>query len=226
MMVPEARSRKVPAMQRNKALTCLASLLTLALGSGSAQALTATPSFTISAANFTMPSSGNGSIPFTLTSVNGYTGTVNVTGTLPNTPAGIRVPNLDLGGPVSPGFVLTANATVAGVIGITASAPAVSRLNLPEHGGSAGWELAGVFILGVGLRRRKARWPMRLLLTAGMLIGLTGIGACGGSPVTLTPGTYPYTLTAYNNSLTASTTVMMTVPPGIVVIQMTGPGPI
>jgi hypothetical protein len=53
-----------------------------------------------------------------------------------------------------------------------------------------------------------------------MPVGLTGIVACGSSPKTLTPGTYTYTLTASeqnNTSLSASTTVNVTVPPGIVV---------
>ncbi len=219
-------------MQRNKALTCLASLLTLALGSGSAQALTATPSFTISAANFTMPSSGGGNIPITLTSVNGYVGTVVVICTPPSEPAGVILPYCDLPGPVASTYVLTANATMKEGIGISSIPPlppSAAMLNLAGHGSETGWVLAGVFMLGVGLRRRKARWPMRLLLTAGMLIGLTGIGACGGSTslishATLTPGTYTYTLNAHdqvNPSLSATATATVTIPAGIqkIVVQ-------
>jgi hypothetical protein len=61
-------------MKRNKILACVASLVAVTLFWGGAQALAAAPGFTISATNITMPSSGNGSIPITLTSVNGFAG--------------------------------------------------------------------------------------------------------------------------------------------------------
>jgi hypothetical protein len=85
-------------------------------------------------------------------------------------------------------------------------------------------------MLGLGLKRKRSRQSARLLLAVGMLIGLTGIGACSG-PETLTPGTYTYTLNASsyvqnNTSLSASTTVTVTVPPGIVVVPTTGPVPL
>jgi hypothetical protein len=62
---------------------------------------------------------------------------------------------------------------------------------------------------------------------AALLVVLTGLSACGG-PTTLTPGTYTYTLTATSlqeaspttplgSEVSASTTVVVTVPPGIVV---------
>jgi hypothetical protein len=81
------------------------------------------------------------------------------------------------------------------------------------------WSLAGAFLLGLGLIRRRAH-ATRLLLALCMLIAMTGLAACGGPP-TLTPGTYTYTLTAFTtdtttSSLSASTTVVVTVPPGIV----------
>ncbi|MHB8304072.1 MAG: hypothetical protein ACYDC6_14830, partial [Acidobacteriaceae bacterium] len=200
------------------------SLLTLGFGFGSAQAFAATPSFTISASNITMPFSGTGSIPFTLTSVNGFAGTVHVTCTAPNPPAGVRVPAVSEGGPVTPPYVLTANATAKGVIVILASppVPTPARLNHPRPGEGASWALAGALMLGLGLRSRRAHRFTRLLLAVGMLIGLMGISACGSSPETLTPGSYTYTLNANaydqnNTSLSASTTVNVTVPPGIVV---------
>ena len=52
----------------------------------------APPSFTISATNVTLPSSGDGSIPFVLTSVDGYVGTVAVSCPEVNAPAGARIP--------------------------------------------------------------------------------------------------------------------------------------
>lgn len=210
-------------MTRNKALTCLLVLPAFASGFCSAQPPAATPSFTISASNITMPSSGTSSIPFTLTSVNGFAGSIAIGVTPPNPPAGTRLPYLEIGGPVM-SYPLTANATVTGTIGTLSAIPVPLpvKLNLPKptrHGERAIWSLAGAFMLGLGLRRSRAR-ATRLLLALCMLIALTGIGACGGPP-TLTPGTYTYTLSASTisasePSLSASTTVTVTVPPGIV----------
>ena len=72
---------------------------------------------------------------------------------------------------------------------------------------------------------------MRLMLAVGALIGLTGMSACGNGVETLTPGLYTYTLTANpsaqsNPPLSVSTTVNVTVPPGIIVQPTIGPGPI
>ncbi|MGH9616195.1 MAG: hypothetical protein ACRD28_05575 [Acidobacteriaceae bacterium] len=81
-----------------------------------------------------------------------------------------------------------------------------------------GLMLAGALFLGLGLRRRRTRWPSLLLLAVVMLVGMMGIVACGSGVQTLTPGTYAYTLTANaqnSPSLSASTTVNVTVPAGI-----------
>jgi len=208
-------------MKGNTVLICLLCFLAFAVGPGGAQASAPTPSFTISATNITMPSSGNGSIPITLTSVNGFAGTVVVGCMSPNPPAGVRKPYCDLPGPVASTYVLTANAKVTESIGISASAPlppAAGRYP-PGAGADASLALAGGLMLGFGLRRRRARWPALLFLALAMLIGTTGIGACGSGPETLTPGTYTYTLNASAQNyptLSASTTVNVTVPPGIV----------
>ncbi len=170
-----------------------------------------------------MPSSGTVSIPFTLTSVNGFTGSLAVSITPPTPPVGTKLPYLDIGGPVI-GYLLTANATVKASIGalLAIPKPVPVKLNLPNrpaHGEAVRWELAGVLMLGLGSLRKSAR-TTRLLLALCMLIALTGISACGGPP-TLTPGTYTYTLTATEInptllSLSATTTVNVTIPPGIV----------
>jgi hypothetical protein len=216
-------------MTRNKALTFLVVLLALASSLCEAQPAAPAPSFTISATNVTMPSSGIVSIPFTLTSVNGFTGSLTVGITPPTVPVGTRLPYLDIGGPVI-GHPLAANATVTGSIGVLAAipVPVPVKLNLPNRPGrgeAVRWELAGVLMLGLGsLRKRslrkRARQSTRLLLALCMLIALTGISACGGPP-TLTPGTYTYILTATAISASvlspsASTTVSVTIPPGIV----------
>lgn len=214
-------------MPSNKALTRLVILLALAPGLSRAQAPAPTPSFTISASNSTMPSNGDGGIPITLTSVDGFAGTVVVGCSQPNTPASVIAPVCDYPGPVTSTYVLNANTTLNEVIGVSPpiNTNPTARLNLPTHGTGHGeraiWSLAGVLMLGLGLRRRRARPSTRLLLAIGTLIGLTGISACGG-PETLTPGTYTYTLTANdpydtNNPLSVSTTATVTVPPGIVI---------
>ncbi len=210
-------------MTRNKVLTCLAVLLALVSNLCEAQPSAPTPSFTISATNVTMPSSGTVSIPFTLTSVNGFTGSLIVGITPPTPPVGTRLPYLDIGGPARD-YPLAANATVTASIGVLAAIPepVPVKLNLPNrpaYGEAVRWELAGVLLLGLGSLRKRAR-AMRLLLALCMLVALTGISACGGPP-TLTPGTYTYTLTATKInpavlSPSATTTVNVTIPPGIV----------
>lgn len=212
-------------MKRYAALVCLVSLIVFASVSGRAQM--PTPSFTLAAGNITMPSSGNGLIPFTLTSVNGFVGSVHVGCTTPDAPAGVTEPVCD-GEPVSPPTVLAANATATGVVGLCACkyiAPtASSRLNRSGPGAGASWALAGALMLGFGLQRKRAHRYGRLLLAVGMLIGLAGVSACGGGVLTLTPGTYTYTISATeanNPSSSVTTKATVTVPRGIVV--QTGP---
>jgi hypothetical protein len=217
-------------MTRNKALTCLTVLLTLAFGLCRAHALAPAPSFTLSASNITM-SSNNTSIPITLTSVNGFTGSVGLTCTPPNPPSGVKEPSCG-GGPYQP-TVLTANATVTGGLAIYAIKPlptsSATSSNLPGHGRRTTWTLAGALMLGLGALRKKSQLSKHLLLVVGMFVGLAVINACGG-PETLTPGTYSYTLTAAatpgasNPTFSTTTTATVTIPAGIIVLP--GPGPI
>jgi hypothetical protein len=207
---------------RNKVLTCLAFLLALPPALCHALPPAPAPTFTITASNITMPSNGIGSIAFTLTSVNGFTGQVAVDCTPPTVAADVRLPYINLGGPVHT-YTLTANGTTSGSIGILALKPALVpvRLNLPARPASGQkviWSLAGILLLGLGLHRRKA-WPTRLSLAICLLITLTSLSACSSGP-TLTPGTYTYTLNATQvnvdpPALTATTTLTVTVPPGI-----------
>jgi hypothetical protein len=61
----------------------------------------------------------------------------------------------------------------------------------------------------------------QVLFGFALLVGLTAIGGCGGSQKTLTPGSYTYMLTATeqgsSSPITATATLTVTVPPGIVV---------
>jgi hypothetical protein len=212
-------------MTRNKALSCLVVLSTLASTACAAQAPVPAPTFKITASNVTMPSSGTVAIPFTLTSVNGFVGSVAVQCEGPTEPAGVRAPVCEDFGPVR-AFPLTANGTTTGSFEVVAIppkvVPVVSGVNPLRHGQGASWALAGILMLGFGLKRRRTRRFARVLLAIGA-IGLTGMGISGcGGPPTLTPGVYTFTLDAnsisdtLNVSLSASTTATVTVPAGIV----------
>jgi len=169
-----------------------------------------------------MPSSGFGSIPFTLTSVGGFSGTVTMFCVPPNEPTTVTLPICNVGGPVVV-VVLDANQTVNGNWKLLASLPVPDpvKFNLHRHRSGLGLALAGVVMLGFGVGRRRDSRVGRVLLGFGLLFGLTVIGACGGSQKTLTPGNYTYTLTATeqgsSSPITASATLTVTVPPGIVV---------
>jgi len=216
------RSKRLTVI-RNKALACFAVLLALAPSLCNAQ--TSAGTYTVAASNVTMPSSGTTSIPFTLTSVNGFVGNLDVGVTAPTVPPGVKLPYLEIGGPVHL-YPLTANGTLAASIGVLSAVPVPIpvKFNLPQHPSSSHstvWSLAGIGILFLGLRRRRAAAPVLLALV--LLLGLTTFTACGGPP-TLTPGTYTYTLTAsqvgnsqnMGTASSVSTTFTLTVPPGIV----------
>jgi hypothetical protein len=212
-------------MTRNKAVSCLVVLSTLAFAACAAQVPLPAPSFKISASNVTMPSSGMVSIPFTLTSVNGFVGSVAVQCVGPTEPAGVKAPFCEDFGPVR-AYPLTADGTTTGSFEVVAIppkvVPVVSGVNPLRHGRGASWALAGILMLGLGLQGRRTRRFARVLLAIGG-IGLTGMGISGcGGPPTLTPGAYTFTLNAnsvsdtLSLSLSASTTATVTVPAGIV----------
>lgn len=223
-------------MQERRALALLAASIAFISGIGSGHAQGATPSFTITASNVTMPSSGTGSIAFTLTSVNGWAGNVVVGCGPTNPPTGAIVPDCEYAGgaaePAQPPISLAANGTATGsaslVAEITPCNPCPANLPIrprhqgtPSHGRPVSLALAGALLLALGFRRRAARWLTLTLMMVAMLGGLAGIGACGSSGKTLTAGIYAYTLTATgtqtttNAQLTETTTANVTVPAGI-----------
>jgi hypothetical protein len=215
-------------MRTRSLLVLLGSFLTVIAGLGRAHAQGATPSFTISASNATMPASGAGAIPFTLSSVNGFAGAVYVTCGPANPPTGSILPqcNYTGGGPAAPPHTLTANETVTGSLNLVAYIPPCSnpcpvKLDLqphPHHRGAVNLALAGALLLGVGFRRRTRRLRLALLIV-GILAGLAGIACGAGNSNTLTPGTFAYTVSAAQAGplpiLAVSTTVNVTVPAGI-----------
>jgi len=215
----QATPGKVSAMQKPRVSILLGLLLVLnALVSGST-ALAATPDFTITATNVTMSSaasSGQGSSSFTLTSVNGYTGSVRVACSYPDLPAGVQGPYCG-GGPAAPTLALNANQVVKGTIGFFFCSGMNCPVSLPRRRGGGlaqGLALAGGLLLGLGFCRKAARRLVLSLLAVGALAGLAGISACGASNNAMTPGTYAYTITATDTSTDAAvaTSINVTVP--------------
>jgi hypothetical protein len=174
-------------------------VLGLAAVLDSSPAHAATPSFTISATSVTMPSSGDGSIPFVLTSVDGYAGTVAVQCPEVNAPPRAKIPNCG-GGPLI-AFDLTANKTVDGSLVLTPYGVPVPLA-------------AGALLLGLALRRRRTiGWPTLALVVAGTLASLGGVTGCGTGNSSMTPGTYTYTIMATDTktNVAVSTTANVTV---------------
>jgi hypothetical protein len=205
---------------RNKALVCLAVLsavVSTAFAAGPAPA----PSFTISASNVTMASNGIATVPLTLTSVNGFVGAVAVGCSAPTVAVGVRAPFCGDYGPAR-AYPLTADGTATASINVIAIEPDVvpaARAAKFGRGHEGNWALAGVLLLGIGLRKKSRRF-VGAWLSVGV-IGLVGMGISGcGGPPTLTPGAYVFTFnaTAVDGAPTfaASATATVTVPAGIV----------
>ncbi len=204
-------------MQKHSMLVSLGLFLMFSSGLGGVRArAAATPTFTISAANVTMPTSGNGSIPITLTSVNGYTGLIGMTCSAMNPPVGAKLPTCVF--LLGPGIQLAANATVTGSLllippGGVLPPSAASLSHRLVRGGAAGLVLASGLLFGLGVRRRAARWLILALFALGSLTCLAGISACGGNSNAMTTGTYSYAITATDNktgtSVSTSTSVIV-----------------
>lgn len=222
-------------MRRNRAVLFFLSLLTSSCVLCSVSALAATP-FDITAANLTMSAdvppttSGGttsiqmGSSQFTVTGVVGGTLTIGCRYSGSVTQA--RIPQQC--GIVGPGQVpvqageTTLSGTVyfvpygQGPVPSLAQLPSVPRpSNRPPATPLA---VAGALIFGFGFLRRARRTLLLAALAACSLAGAAGMSSCGGgNSNTMTPGTYPYTISAAftetgsNAIQTASTTITLTV---------------
>lgn len=217
-------------MQRVDLLGVLA-VATVLFSSTPLLAVAPTPSFTITATNVTLTSrtaSGVGSSSFTLTSVNGYTGTVRIACNLPTPQIGVTMPYCGYGTaetaaviPAPPSITLTANQVVTGTIPFfNSSVPSCTNVcpaslqPRPKHRLAQGLALAGALLFGSGFRRRGARWLTLTLFAVSALAGLAGISACGGSNSVVTPGTYVYTISAtdISTAVSVTTSINVTVP--------------
>jgi len=154
----------------------------------------------ISATNVTMPSSGNGAIPYVLTSVDGYTGTITVSCPEVNAPAGAKIPYCGSG----PIFA----------VNLTPAEAFRGKLALTPYGVPVP-AAAAALLAGLAFRmRRKTGWPTSGLAVACTLAFLGVATGCGSGTSGMTQGTYAYTVTAtdINTNAHVSTTVNVTVP--------------
>jgi hypothetical protein len=200
-----------------------AALLAASFGSTDRSAIASSPSFSIVASNAALAGDGTGSIAWSVTSVDGYSGNVRLVCNPTNIPSGARLPFC--GGSVAPQiYAVPANGAVTGNLALFAtpvpcSNPCPVKLNRTRSGAASGIVLTGVLLIGLGFSRRKPRWLAVLLFAAGTLVGIPLITDCGanGNGMTLTAGVWPYTVTAadINTNESASITITVTVPAGI-----------
>jgi hypothetical protein len=206
-------------MHDRRVLLLFAASLAIILGLAGKPLPASTPSFTITASNTTFAASGPSAVPWTVTSLNGYTGTVNVDDCGPvNAPEGAMLPSC--GGSISPSTdTVPANGSVSGQLPLyNGAVPVAVGLNGARKGSAAGLALAGALLVGFGFSRRSRRRLALMLLALCTLAGMAGITACGGSSgPTLTAGVWPYTMSAVdiNTGDRVSTTFSLTVPSGI-----------
>lgn len=159
------------------------------------RAATTAPGFKVTASNISLSGQSRGSSQYTLTSVNGFAGTVAV---VCNGPDPNLYPDLIMPSCAEPTqeLVVPANGSISGSMlfyppweGVT------GQLARPAKPGAAPL-LAGAFAgLGLlGLRKRAGSW-ITLLLGVVCLGTLAGaVGCLGGGGLQMTPGTYTYTL--------------------------------
>ncbi len=204
-------------MHRYRPFTILAFLIAFNLLC--AGALAATPSFTFTATDVTETSSGSagaGASNITLTSVDGYTGIVQVVCDPPTPASGVKIPYCNNGPIADPIYNLAPNQAVTGKVGFYNAPTPAGVVGLPRRrspGAAPLLALAGMLLWGVARRRRAARFLTLILFAAGSLVSVAGISACGGSDNAVTPGTYIYTLTATDAHMKVVTaSVNVTVP--------------
>jgi Ni,Fe-hydrogenase I small subunit len=182
--------------------------------------MAATP-FAITATNVTMPTTGNGVSQFEITGIPGD-GTLGMSCRYSGTEIVVKIPVCPMTPPVL--YTVTAGQTLTGSIAFYPyGAPIPASLHKMPHRSchlpADALALAGVSMLGFGLRRRARRWLASALIAVGTLAVTAGINACGGNSNAMTTGTYPYTIAANWTasgpailSSQANTTINVTVP--------------
>ena len=157
----------------------------------------------------------------TVTPINGFTGTVNLSCTLTNSPAGAQyLPGCSI--PATVSVTGTGAATAAMTVASTASTtgalivPANNRMRRLTANGAVA--LAGLFLCGIPALRRRRRFLAGLLFVLASFGCFSGCGSGGGSGgggrggiSGTTPGSYTFTVAGASQGITATGTVTVTI---------------
>jgi hypothetical protein len=210
---------RIPVMFFRSTVSAMLALICI---STAARALAApAPEFTMTASNVSVSIRGSGVSNITLTSVNGYTGTVGVICTNPGGDAVLFVlPNCMY--PQQTLLVPANGSVIATVVfnppaGVNASNEGYPAPHHPRQPHSSPVETAalGALLLRVGFRKKYRSWSAanRLLplalLSVSSLIALTGCAGHGG--LAMTPGNYQYAIQATSLTGGPITTVTATI---------------
>jgi hypothetical protein len=177
------------------------------------------PGFTITAPSLTISAGATSSntVQLTFTPVTGFTGKVDLTAQVTDSPANANDPPTVNFSSSSVTISGTSPATVT--LTVKTTPPATARndaTGIPSRWlASGGAVLAGVFLLGIPPRRRSSFLRHLCLLGvifAGTMAAVTG---CGGSHKMITQGTtagtYTITVTGKSGSVTSTGTIKVTV---------------
>ena len=172
-------------------------LLLLSAGPAHASTASTTPTFTITADNITMGEKSTGTINFTLTSVNGFSGRIGMVcyGLDPNKVPLLVLPDCTY---ETQYYQLPANGSVSGSINLYppwAQLPAPTSDRQPEGSSKstlpAAAPLALAGLLALGIRHTRTQWLAAIALFT--LAAVTGCMGSGG--LAMTHGDWQYTLT-------------------------------
>ena len=169
----------------------------------------AAPGISLQATNVSIPGQGTAQGQFTVTSINGFSGSVSVSCTGPNSEI---LPNLVLpecNGP-APNITVPANGSASGTISFYPpwADPYSARAHpLPVLAVVA----VGSIVLLPRLKSNRCRWFACLVLGCSMIPLCLLVGCLGNGGLAMTPGTFQYTLNASGNGVSASSAFKVTV---------------
>jgi hypothetical protein len=217
------QTRNLTVLFRFSALFAFSLMRVLPLAASAQTPLAApTPQFTLTATNVSVSDTGSGVSNITLTSLNGFTGTVGVSCSAPTTLATVLVlPNCTF--PVK-SLLVPANGSVTGTLpfvppsNVTASA--ANRQRQPAIPAPLKAAVVAACLLGLGFRKRfpfqgkSGRWMGSITLATATL-GLTSLmtltGCIGRGGLAMSPGTYSYVIQAANGVPAVTTFIQVTV---------------
>ena len=191
-------------LRRHLTLSCM--LLVLCCGIPACAVAASAPALKLTATNVSMGDRGSGTSQFTLTSLNGFTGTVKVE--CPNGLIDTLEEVLPVCTPESQVFTLPANGSVSGTVqlippwtimgSVRRDLPA-SPERAPQGMPFVAGGLMAACLMGSKLRRGWRRTLSVIVLCAVSLAGLGAVTGCiGHGGLAMTPGSYTYTIIGEN----------------------------